>query len=155
MVLIFTSLASVVTVVVWIRIAWRWVWRVLFPVFPMLFLRIAFLFNQFTGIVIIWQTIFLYEESDSFGSRSGSPGTCDFPFCSVKSVGSVGKLVGRFCRVGSRVFVLTGIDSIGDVFLLFVFVPRGAESKYGWLIELFWLPKSWFSLLVSKLVLAL
>ena len=30
------------------------------------------------------------DESDDDGSESGSPGTCAFPFCSGKSVVSVG-----------------------------------------------------------------
>ena len=47
-----------------------------------------------------------------------------FPFCSGKSVGSVS-------GVGSGDFVLTGIESIGDTVPLFVFVPRGVESKGG------------------------
>ena len=40
-----------------------------------------------------------YDESDDYGSGSGSPGTCDFPFCFGKSVGSVGKSVGCVCGV--------------------------------------------------------
>ena len=78
---------------------------------------------------------FFDDESDDDGSGSGSPGTCAFPFCSGNSSGS-------FSGVGSGVFVLTGIDSIDDVVLLVVFVPRGAESKVVRLIELFWRPKS-------------
>ena len=38
-------------------------------------------------------------------------------------------------------FLLTGIESIGDVVLLFMFVPTGVESKGARLIELFWAPK--------------
>ena len=69
-----------------------------------------------------------------------------FSFCSGKPVGSV-------IGVGSGYFVPTGIESIGDVVLLCVFVPRVVEFKGGWLIEIFWRPKSWFTaplLLVSK-----
>ena len=64
------------------------------------------------------------DQSDDDDSGSGSPGTCAFPFCSGKSVGSVS-------GVSSGVFVPTGIYSIGDVVLLFVFVPRGVEYKGG------------------------
>ena len=84
---------------------------------------------------------FLNDESDNDGSGSGSPGICAFPFCFVKSVVSVGKSIGGISGVGSEIFVLTGIHSIGDVFLLFVFLPRGVESKGGRIIELFWRPK--------------
>ena len=62
----------------------------------------------------------LYIFDDEFeydGSGSGSPSTCDFPFCYGNSVGCVS-------GVGSGVFVPTGIDSIGDVVPLVVFVPR-------------------------------
>ena len=64
------------------------------------------------------------DDSDDDGYVSGSPGTCSFPFYSDESVGSVGKSVGRVCGVGSVIFVLTGIDSIGDVVPLVVFVPK-------------------------------
>ena len=82
------------------------------------------------------------DESDNFGSGSGSPGTCAFLFCSGKSVGSAGESVGGISGVGSGVFFLTGIESIGDVFPLVVFVPIGFESKGGQLIEIFWRPNS-------------
>ena len=64
------------------------------------------------------------DDSDDDGSGSGSAGTCTFPFCS-------GKSVGRVRGVGSGVFVLTEIDSIGEVVLSAVFVPRGFDSKGG------------------------
>ena len=35
-------------------------------------------------------------------------------------------------------FFLTGIESIGDIVLLVVFVPKGVESKGSQLIEIFW-----------------
>ena len=38
-------------------------------------------------------------------------------------------------------FFLTGIESIGDVVPLVVFLPKGADSKGGRLIEIFWHPK--------------
>ena len=62
MVLFTALLAYVATVVGRIRIAqWRvWrVWRVLFLVFPTIFLRIAFVFDWFTVIGIIWQIKFV------------------------------------------------------------------------------------------------
>ena len=60
------------------------------------------------------------------------------------------KSAGSVSGIGSGNFVPTGIESIGDVVLLFVprlvplfvFVPRGVESKAGQLIEIFWRPKS-------------
>ena len=69
------------------------------------------------------------DESDNDRSGSGYTVTCAFSFCSVKSVGCVGKYVGCFCGVGSSVFVFTDLRSIGEVVLLVVFVPRGVESK--------------------------
>ena len=81
-------------------------------------------------------------ESDDDGSGSGSAGTCAFPVCSDESIGSVGRSVGHVSGVGSGVFVLTGIKSIGDVFPLVVFVPKIVESKGSRLIEIFCRPKS-------------
>ena len=60
-----------------------------------------------------------------------------FPFFSDKSVGSVVKSVGRVQGVGSGVSVPTGIESIGDVAPLVVFIPKGFESRGGRLIEIF------------------
>ena len=65
-----------------------------------------------------------------------------FPICSGKSVGSVGESVGCVRGVGSGIFVPTGIEPIGDVVPLVVFVLRGVESKGGRLMELLWRPKS-------------
>ena len=95
--------------------------------FTTLFLLIAFLFNFFTGIAILQRIIFFDDESDNDGSGSGSPGTCAFPFCSVNSIS-------RVSGVGFSVFVLTGIESIGDVVMLVVFVSREVDSKGGRLI---------------------
>ena len=53
-----------------------------------------------------------------------------------------GKYVGSLSGVGSGVFVLNGVESIGDIVPLFVFVSRGVECKGGQLIELFWRQKS-------------
>ena len=77
---------------------------------------------------------FFVDESDDDGSGSGSSGTCALPFCSDESVGSVGKSIICVHGVGSGVFVATGIDSIGEVVPLFVFVPREVKSKGGQLI---------------------
>ena len=85
---------------------------------------------------------FFTDESDDDRSGSGSPDTCAFPFCSGKSIGSVGKSVGGVIGIGSGVFVTTGIESIGDVVPLVVFIPRGVKSKGGQFIELFRRPKS-------------
>ena len=72
----------------------------------------------------------LDDESDNDRSDSGSAGTCDFTFRFEKYVvhvdnfvGRVDDSIGRVCWVRSGVFVLIGIDSIGEVFLLVVFVP--------------------------------
>ena len=80
----------------------------------------------------------LDDESNDDGSDSGSSGTCAFKFRFDESVGSVGgsvgrsdKFVGRVRGMGSGVFVLKGIESIGDVFLLVMFVPKVIESKGG------------------------
>ena len=79
-----------------------------------------------------------YDESDYDGSDSGSSGTCPFPFrfddfvgCVGDFVGRVGESVGRVSDMGSVVFVLTGINSIGDFVLLVLFVPKGVDSKGG------------------------
>ena len=148
MALFFTLLAYVATVVGRIRIAWRRVWCVIFLVFTTLFILIEFLFVWFTGVCILRRIRLFDDESDNDEFGSGYPGTCAFPFCSGNSVGCVS-------GVGSAIFVPTGIKSVGDVVPLVLFIPRGVESKRGWLIELFWRPKYWFPLLVSKPVLTL
>ena len=147
MALLFTSLVYVVTAVGRIRIVQQCVWRVLFLVFLTLFLSIAFLSVWFTVICIIRKIIFVrwwvwqwwvwLWVSYSVG-------------CVGDSVVRIDKSVGCVIGVGSGIFVLTGIKSIGDVVPLVVFVPKVVESKGGRLIEIFWRPKSWFSLLVSK-----
>ena len=48
------------------------------------------------------------DKSDEDGFVSGSPGTCDFPFFSGKSVGVIS-------GIGSHILVSTRIKSIGDV----------------------------------------
>ena len=77
--------------------------------FLTLFILIASLFNQLTGIILIRQIIYLFgDEYNNYRSGSGSPGTCDFLFYPVN-------YVVRVSGVGSGIFVLTGIKSIGDV----------------------------------------
>ena len=61
------------------------------------------------------EELYLFSESENDESGYGYPG---------KSVGSSGD-------VGFVYFVPTGIESIGDVVLLVVFVPRGVQSKVG------------------------
>ena len=92
---------------------------------------------------------FLDDDSDNAGSESGSAGTCAFPFDFDESVGFVGDSVGHVddsvgcvCGVGSGVFFSSGIESIGDVVLLVVFVPKGVESKGSRLMEIFGRQKS-------------
>ena len=54
-----------------------------------------------------------------------------FPFCSGKSVVSVGKYIGSVSGVCSGNLFPTGIKSLGDVVLLFMLLPRGFDSKGG------------------------
>ena len=82
------------------------------------------------------------DKSDDDGSGSGSAGTCTFPFHFDESVGRVGESVDRVSGVSLAFFFPKGIESIGDVFLLVVFVPKGFEFKGGLLIEIFWHLKS-------------
>ena len=91
----------------------------------------------------------LDDEYENDGSESRPAGKCAFPFRFEESVVRVGDSVGRVeysvgyvSGMGSGIFVPTGINSIGDVFLLVVFVPKGYESKGSRLIEIFWRPKS-------------
>ena len=102
-----------------------------FQFFP--FLLHIFLFDLLE-LVSFEELYFFENESDNDGYGSGYPGRCTFPFPPEKSVGSVS-------GVGSGNFFPTGIDSLGDVVLLVVFVTRGVESKGGRLIESFWCPK--------------
>ena len=44
--------------------------------------------------------------------------------------------------MGSGMFVPTGINSIGDLVTLVVFIPKEVELKDGQLIEICWRPKS-------------
>ena len=93
--------------------------------------------------MLSFDELYLFDdESDDDGSGPGYPGTCDFTYCSGTSGCSTGKSVGHVFGIASGVFFPTGIESIGDVFTLVAFVPRGVEFKGGRLIELFWRPKS-------------
>ena len=74
--------------------------------------------------------------SDDDGSDSGSAGTCAFNSRFDESVGRLGDSVGRVDEsvglvfdMGSGFFVPTGIESIGDVVVLVVFVPKGFYPK--------------------------
>ena len=92
---------------------------------------IAFIFLIDLMELISFDDLYLFnDESNNDGSRSGSPGTCDFPFCSYNSVDCASD-------VGSGVFVSTGIESIGDVVPIAVFLPRRVGSKCGQLVGLF------------------
>ena len=53
--------------------------------------------------------------------------------------------IGRVSGLGSGVFIQTGVESKCDIFVFFVFVPMGVESKGGQLIEMFWRSNSLFS----------
>ena len=91
----------------------------------------------------------LDDDSGDDGSYSRSAVTCSFPFrfedsvgCVDDSVSCVNDSVGHVCGVGSGVFVLIGIESIGDIVMLSLFAPIGVESKSGRPIEIFLRPKS-------------
>ena len=78
----------------------------------------------------------LEDEYDDEGSYSGSTVTCAFHFCfdeyfgCVRDyVGCVDDSVGCVSGVGYDVSPLTGIESIGDVVLLVIFVQKGVKSK--------------------------
>ena len=87
------------------------------------FLLLLFLINLLE--LLSFGELYLFDdEYDNDGSGSGSPGTCDFPFCSGKSVGPV-------IDVDSGDCVPNGIKSIGDVVTLVVLVPRVFKSKCG------------------------
>ena len=84
------------------------------------FLSLFFLFDLLLLLSFDESDFFDYDSGND-GSGSGSPGTCTFPFCSVISVDFVS-------GVGFGVFVSTRIESISDIVLLFVFVPRAVDS---------------------------
>ena len=156
-----------VTVTGRIRIAWRWFWRFLFLVFLILFIFIAFIsfgFNvidviiwircilasRFNAILIIWRIIFAQWRAWRWWVWLWVRWCVWFSF-------SLWWIRWSCCRIcwscqwhGVWCFVPTGIESIGDVLPLVMYVPKVVDSKGGWLIEIFWRPKSWFSLLVSK-----
>ena len=108
--LIFTLFASLSTVIERIIIVSQWrVWRVIFHVFPNIFLLIEFFFFK--------------EKSDNNGSRSGSSVTCTFPLCYVNYVGRVSG--GR-----SGVFDLTKIKSIDEMMKFSFSIFCGKMVKY-------------------------
>ena len=72
--------------------------------------------------LLLFDKLYFFDESDNDGSEFGSPG---------KYVGSVDESVGSVSGVGSGDFVTTGIESLGEVVLLVVFVPRRVDSKVG------------------------
>ena len=78
--------------------------------FLTLFLLIAFLKFDLLKLVSFDELDLFDNESGDDGSGSWSAGTCDFPFCSDQSVGSVGEYVDSGSAVGSGVFFPTGIE---------------------------------------------
>ena len=115
----------------------------------MLLFLLCLLISDFLYLMSSYKSYSLNDESDDDGSDSRSAGTCALPFCFDESVGCVGvyigfvgNSIGCVCGVGSGVIVPTGIESIADVVLLVMFVPKGVESKGSQLIEIFWRPKS-------------
>ena len=90
--------------------------------------RVSFLFDLLK--LLSFDELDLFDdESEDDGSGSRSPGTCNFPFCS-------GNFVVSFSGLGSGIFVPTGIESIGDIVLLFMFIPRVVDSlEYFHLVE--------------------
>ena len=92
--------------------------------------------------LVSFDKLYLFDdEFDNDGYVSGSPGTFAFPFSSNKSVGSAGESVGNVSGIGFGDFFLTGIESLGDIFSLVIFVPRVVDSKGVQLIESFWRPQ--------------
>ena len=66
--------------------------------------------------MVSFDELYLFDhESNYFGSGYGSPDACAIPSYSVKAVGSVGKSIGHVYGMGSGVFVLIVIESIGDL----------------------------------------
>ena len=105
-----------------------------------MFLTILFVSRLFSFnlmyLVSSYKSDSLNDESDNDGYGSGSAGMFSFPFrfekiigCVDDSVGHVGDFVGSVCVVESGFFVPTGIESVSDFFLLFVFVPIGVKSN--------------------------
>ena len=64
------------------------------------------------------------DESDDYGSYSGSYGTCNFPFRFYD-------YFGRASGVGSGLCVPIVFESNCDIVILVVFVQIGVESKGG------------------------
>ena len=67
-----------------------------------------FFFSELIELLSFDELDVFDDDSDNDGSGSRFPGTCDFSFFS-------GDSVSRVSGVGSGIFVLTGIKSIGDV----------------------------------------
>ena len=63
------------------------------------------------------------DESDNFGSGSGSDGTCALSFCFEDYVDRVDDSVVHVRDMGSVIFVPIGSESIGDIVLLAVLLP--------------------------------
>ena len=88
-------------------------------------IHLSCVYNAFSSCRVSFSLIYLnwchstkldfFDESYNDGSGSVSPG----------------KFVGSSGDVGSGFFVPSGIESIGNVFPLVIFVPRGVESKVG------------------------
>ena len=91
----------------------------------MLLILIAFFLFGLLELVS-FNDLYFFGEYDNDGSGSRSPG---------KSVGSAGD-------VGFGGFAPTGIESLGKVVTLVMFIPRGVDSKVGQLIGSFQCPKS-------------
>ena len=86
MALLLTPFPSIINVVGLIKIAWWWAWRVLFLVFPTLFLLIVFIFTWFTGISIIQMIRFFRWWVWRWWVFIRVPWYVHFPFCSSQSV---------------------------------------------------------------------
>ena len=66
--------------------------------FRNLFFLSRFFFFDLLELISFDELYLFDDESDNYEYGSGSPGTCDFPFCS-------GNSVGRVSGVGSGVFL--------------------------------------------------
>ena len=73
------------------------------------------------------ESYFLGDDSNNYGSESGSSITYSFPNFPLRFDYSVGCVNG----LGSGIFVPMGVEFKWDIFLFVVFVPIGVKSKVG------------------------
>ena len=110
MALLFAPLESIFTVVVPIRISQLLVLRVLFIVFPTIFILLCFFLLGLLFLLSFDESDSLNDEPEDYGSDSVSVGTCAFPFRFEESVVCVEDYDDRVGGVGYGVFVPTVIE---------------------------------------------